>query len=68
MGDAHASCATGTFSGAPYGPTKRCTGWGEACGLRHRGLQWSLLWGHETLYRVGETHAGCATGNFGGAP
>eukprot|EP00959_Pyramimonas_sp_CCMP1952_P120134 2511880-Pyramimonas_sp.AAC.1 len=23
-GEPHAGCATGTFGGAPYGPTKRC--------------------------------------------
>ena len=32
------------------------------------GLGWSSLWGYETLSWVGETHANCATGAFGGAP
>eukprot|EP00959_Pyramimonas_sp_CCMP1952_P408268 8556264-Pyramimonas_sp.AAC.1 len=31
-------------------------------------LQWSSLWGQETLYWVGETHANCAAGTSGGAP
>ena len=31
-------------------------------------IRWSSLWGHETLYWVGESHANCATGTFGGAP
>eukprot|EP00959_Pyramimonas_sp_CCMP1952_P129268 2703059-Pyramimonas_sp.AAC.1 len=28
-GGTHADCSTGTFGGAPYGATKRCTGWGR---------------------------------------
>eukprot|EP00959_Pyramimonas_sp_CCMP1952_P370363 7756581-Pyramimonas_sp.AAC.1 len=47
---------------------KRCTGCGDACELRLWDLRWSSLWGHEALYWVGETHANCASGTFGGAP
>eukprot|EP00959_Pyramimonas_sp_CCMP1952_P215748 4512699-Pyramimonas_sp.AAC.1 len=43
-----------------------------ACEPCHGGLQWSLLWGHETRERSAEmdpsTHAGLATGAFDGAP
>eukprot|EP00959_Pyramimonas_sp_CCMP1952_P191670 4008002-Pyramimonas_sp.AAC.1 len=48
------------------GPRNAVVGGGPACGHRHWGLRWSSLWGHETLYRVGETHADTAAGAFGG--
>ena len=52
----------------PIRPRNVVLGKGDACELRHWDLRWSSLWGHETLYWVGETHANCATGTFGGAP
>ena len=66
--ETHASSTTRTFGGAPYGATKRCTGCGGACGLCHWDLRWGSLWGHETPPLVGDPHANCATGTFGGAP
>eukprot|EP00959_Pyramimonas_sp_CCMP1952_P230428 4817338-Pyramimonas_sp.AAC.1 len=42
----------------------RCAGRGDPCG----DLRWSSLKGREALYWACETHAGCATGTFGGAP
>eukprot|EP00959_Pyramimonas_sp_CCMP1952_P023355 491196-Pyramimonas_sp.AAC.1 len=33
-----------------------------------RGPSVEPRWGQETLYWVGETHADCAAGTFGGAP
>ena len=47
---------------AHYGATKRCPGWGRRMRTAPLGLRWSSLWGHATLYWVGETHASCATG------
>ena len=69
----HASCATGTLVGAPYGATKRVRGVPRtACELRHWDLRWSSLWGHETCEgcaKMGRVpHAGCATGTLVGAP
>eukprot|EP00959_Pyramimonas_sp_CCMP1952_P424425 8889616-Pyramimonas_sp.AAC.1 len=73
----------GTFGGAPYGATKRCTGCGgtspyeatkrcTGCAGRMRapplGPRWRSLWGHEALYWVWRTHAGTPTGALGGAP
>eukprot|EP00959_Pyramimonas_sp_CCMP1952_P170974 3572939-Pyramimonas_sp.AAC.1 len=43
------------------GPRLAVLGVGDACGHPHWGLR---LWGHEALYWVGETHAGCATGEL----
>ena len=34
------------------GPRNAVPGWGDACGLRHWGLRWSSLWGHEALSSV----------------
>eukprot|EP00959_Pyramimonas_sp_CCMP1952_P419304 8782924-Pyramimonas_sp.AAC.1 len=42
-------------------------GGGDACEHRHWGRRWSPLWGHETPYWLGETHANTATGTLGGA-
>ena len=43
-----------------------------ACGPCHWGLRWSSLWGYETCEGCAKvdpnTHAGPATGAFGGAP
>eukprot|EP00959_Pyramimonas_sp_CCMP1952_P282615 5906967-Pyramimonas_sp.AAC.1 len=50
------------------GPRSVVLGVGNGCGLRHWDHRWSSLWGHETLYWVWETHAGCAAGTIGGAP
>eukprot|EP00959_Pyramimonas_sp_CCMP1952_P297644 6226620-Pyramimonas_sp.AAC.1 len=51
----------------PMGPRSAVLGGGDACGLRHWDLRRSSLGGHEALYSVGETHAGCAIEAFGGA-
>ena len=89
-GEPHASSPIETLGEAPYGATKRCTGWGNGmrphwdlgwyrmgprngvlgggteCEFRHWDLRWSSLWGHETLYWVGEPHASSPTGTFMG--
>eukprot|EP00959_Pyramimonas_sp_CCMP1952_P238351 4980819-Pyramimonas_sp.AAC.1 len=41
---------------------------GDACGLRRWGTRWTSFRVHEPLYWVWDTHAGCATATFGGAP
>eukprot|EP00959_Pyramimonas_sp_CCMP1952_P020218 426676-Pyramimonas_sp.AAC.1 len=46
----------------PMDPRSAVLGGGDACGLRHWDLRRSSRWGHETLYWVVETHAGCSTG------
>eukprot|EP00959_Pyramimonas_sp_CCMP1952_P090740 1899671-Pyramimonas_sp.AAC.1 len=50
------------------GPRSVVLGGGSACEFRHWDIRWSSLFGHETLYSVGEPHADCAIGTFGGAP
>eukprot|EP00959_Pyramimonas_sp_CCMP1952_P404693 8481477-Pyramimonas_sp.AAC.1 len=52
----------------PMGPRNAVLRGDDACGRCHRGLRWSSLWGHGTLYWVGVTHAGGANGALGGAP
>eukprot|EP00959_Pyramimonas_sp_CCMP1952_P272239 5691998-Pyramimonas_sp.AAC.1 len=42
-------------------------GGGNACESDRWGLRWSSLWGHETVPKVGETHARATTG-AGGEP
>eukprot|EP00959_Pyramimonas_sp_CCMP1952_P234289 4895439-Pyramimonas_sp.AAC.1 len=56
----HADHSTGTFGWAPYGDTKRCTGW-----LKRREERGG---GHETLYWLCGTHVDGSTWTFGGAP
>eukprot|EP00959_Pyramimonas_sp_CCMP1952_P371023 7770276-Pyramimonas_sp.AAC.1 len=51
----------------PLGPRTAALGGGDACMCIHWGLPLNSLWGHEALYSVGGTHAGGATGAFGGA-
>eukprot|EP00959_Pyramimonas_sp_CCMP1952_P159475 3335362-Pyramimonas_sp.AAC.1 len=50
------------------GPRNAVQGGSDACGPCNWGLRWSSLWGHKTLFWAGVTHAGGATGAFGGAP
>merc|ERR1712153_238645 len=66
MGPRNAALCGGSACGAAMRTAP--LGVGDACGRQHWGLRWSSLWGHETLHWVGETHANCATGTFGGAP
>eukprot|EP00959_Pyramimonas_sp_CCMP1952_P245156 5123849-Pyramimonas_sp.AAC.1 len=54
-------------SARPMGPRNAVLSGGNACGHGQWGLWWSSLWGHETMYQAGETHANTATGTFGGA-
>eukprot|EP00959_Pyramimonas_sp_CCMP1952_P285061 5960342-Pyramimonas_sp.AAC.1 len=46
----------------PLGPRNAVLGEGDARGLRHWGLRWSSLWGHEALYRVRGGRMHCTTG------
>eukprot|EP00959_Pyramimonas_sp_CCMP1952_P379355 7946454-Pyramimonas_sp.AAC.1 len=48
----------------PMGPRNAVVGGGDACEHRQSGRGWSAVWGHETLYWIGETHAKTATGAF----
>eukprot|EP00959_Pyramimonas_sp_CCMP1952_P341384 7151699-Pyramimonas_sp.AAC.1 len=60
VGEVHAVVAIWT--------TKRCTGWGDACGKCNWDLRWNFPNGYEMLYWVGETHADRATVAVSGAP
>eukprot|EP00959_Pyramimonas_sp_CCMP1952_P344279 7210675-Pyramimonas_sp.AAC.1 len=51
----------------PMGPQSAVQREGTACERSNWGLRWNSLWGHETLYWVGEAHANAAIGAFGGA-
>ena len=67
-GETHAGCAIEAFGGAPYGATKGCIGWEGL--MRGAPVEPSVelpMW-PRSVYLVWETHAGCATGAFGGAP
>eukprot|EP00959_Pyramimonas_sp_CCMP1952_P402201 8428256-Pyramimonas_sp.AAC.1 len=50
------------------GPRSAVLGGGDACGTHHWGFMWTSLWGHDTVYWVGETHAVHTTGALGGPP
>eukprot|EP00959_Pyramimonas_sp_CCMP1952_P212786 4452497-Pyramimonas_sp.AAC.1 len=62
----------GPSVGLHMGPRSAVLGEGMACALRHWGLRWNSLWGHEPcdgctetgLRWAGRTHANCATGDF----
>eukprot|EP00959_Pyramimonas_sp_CCMP1952_P215895 4515914-Pyramimonas_sp.AAC.1 len=49
------------------GPRNSVLGGADACERRQSGRRRSSLWGHQSLYWMGRTHANVAIGAFGGA-